>query len=135
MTDVDQFSISIQTLYIISLCTIKLSILLFYNRIFGIARPMFRYILLATGGVVIAYSVAGILGTVLQCIPLSNLWKPRSETPLRCIRFGTLVLTGTYVRSSDFLILDMYWILRQVFGSTYSQDASQGLLYPSIKQN
>lgn len=30
MTDVDQVIISIQTLYIISLCTIKLSILLFY---------------------------------------------------------------------------------------------------------
>ena len=73
-TDIDQMIVSIQTLYIVSLCTIKLSILLFYNRIFGVPRPMFRYILLATGAVVIAYSVAGMLGTILQCVPLSDLW-------------------------------------------------------------
>lgn len=108
MTDIDQVIVSTQTLYIISLCTIKLSVLLFYNRIFGVARPMFRYILLATSGVVIAYSVAGILGTVLQCVPLSNLWKPRSKDPLRCIRFGTLVLTmGVINIVTDITILSL----------------------------
>ena len=76
-TDIDQIIVSIQTLYISSLCTIKLSILLFYDRVFGVPRPMFRYILLAMGGVVIAYSVAGMLGTVLQWKPLSDLWYMR----------------------------------------------------------
>lgn len=100
--------VSIQTLYIISLCTIKLSILLFYNRIFGVPRPMFRYILLATGGVVIAYSVAGMLGTVLQCVPLSDLWKPPSKNPPVCIHFGAIVLTvGAINIVTDIIILSL----------------------------
>lgn len=108
MTDIDQISISVQALYITSLCTIKFSILLFYNRIFGVARPMFRYILLVKGGVVIAYSVAGILVTVLQCIPLSDLWKPSSKNPLRCIHFGTAVLTvGVINIVTDITILSL----------------------------
>lgn len=69
---------------------------------------MFRYILLVTGGAVIAYSVAAILATVLQCIPLSNLWKPRSKGPLGCIDFGTAVLTVGFINIvTDITILSL----------------------------
>ena len=39
------------------------------------------------------YSVAGILGTILQCVPPSDLWKPPSINPPMCIHFGALVIT------------------------------------------
>lgn len=108
MTDTDQIVVSIQTLYIISLCTIKLSILLFYDRIFGIPKPTFRYILMAMGGVVIAYGVAGMLGTVVQCIPQSNLWKPPSNNPPVCIHVGLLVVTvGVINIVTDITILSL----------------------------
>lgn len=107
-TDIDQITVSMQTLYIISLCTIKLSILLFYNRIFGVLRPMFRYILLAMGGVVIAYSVAGMLGTVLPCVPLSDLWEPPSNNPAVCINFGAAIFAvGVINIVTDIIILSL----------------------------
>lgn len=93
MTHMRQVIISTEALYGTSICNIKLSILFLYDRIFGIPKSMFRYILLAMGGFVIAYSVTGILGTILQCLPLSDLWKPPSDNPPVCIDFGTLVIT------------------------------------------
>ena len=87
---------------------IKLSVLLFYDRIFGIAKPNFRYILLITGGLVIAYGVAGVLGTIFQCVPLSDLWKPPSNHAPVCILFGRLVLTmGAVNIVTDIIILSL----------------------------
>ena len=71
VTDTEQVSLTAQTFHCISIGTIKLSILFFHDRIFGIPKPMFRSILLVTGGFVIAYIVAGILGILLQCVPES----------------------------------------------------------------
>ncbi|KAF6237601.1 hypothetical protein HO173_004491 [Letharia columbiana] len=100
--------VSTQVLYSISICTIKLSILFLYDRIFGIPKPMFRHILRAMGGFVIAYSVAGTLGTILQCVPLSDLWKPPSNGPPVCIDFGTLVITtGVLNIVTDITILSL----------------------------
>lgn len=70
--------------------TIKLSILNFYNRIFGVYQT-FRYILIVMGGFVVAYSIAGVLGTILQCMPMSSLWLP-GGSPFRCIHFSMLIL-------------------------------------------
>lgn len=100
--------VSTQALYGTSICTIMLSILFLCDRIFGIPKPMFRYGLLAIGGFVIAYSVTGILGTILQCIPLSDLWKPPSDNPPVCIDFGTLVITmGVVNIVTDVTILSL----------------------------
>ena len=105
---IDQIIVSMQTLYGINICIIKLSILLFYERIFGIPKPMFRYVLLEMGGFVIAYSLAGILGINLQCIPLSDLWTTPSNSPLACISFGTLVTTtGVINIVTDITILSL----------------------------
>lgn len=108
INDIDQIIVSMQTLYGISICIIKLSILLFYNRVFGIPKPMFRYILMAMGGFVIAYSLAGILGINLQCIPLSDLWITPSNSPPACISFGTIVITtGVINIVTDITILSL----------------------------
>ena len=120
MINVGQIVISIQAFYFISICTIKLSILLFYNRIFGIPEPMFRYILLAMGGFVAAYSVAGILGILgicLRCVPLSDLLEPPSNSPPVCVQIGTLVTTmGVVNIVTDITILSLpmplVWSLR-----------------------
>lgn len=56
----------------------------------------------------IAYGVAGILGTILQCVPLSDLWKPPSNRPPACINFGTLVITmGVLNIATDIIILSL----------------------------
>lgn len=96
-------------LYNTSLCIIKLSILFLYNRIFGIPKPMFRWLLLAMGGFVIAYGMAGILGYTLQCVPLSNLWKLPGNDPRACHTFSfTLVLIlGVINIVTDITILSL----------------------------
>lgn len=47
-------------------------------------------------------------GTILQCIPLSDLWKPPSDNPPVCIDFGTLVITmGVVNIVTDVTILSL----------------------------
>ena len=92
MTDMHQAVVSTQTIYCSSIGTIKLSILFFYHHIFSIPNSTFRCRLLVVGGLVMIYSVAGILGTILQCVPLSDLWKPPSINPPMCIHIGALTL-------------------------------------------
>lgn len=93
VTDMEQVVLSSQVLYCASLSTIKLAILLLYDRIFGFPKPMFRYLLLAVGGFVVAYGVAGVLGTILQCVSQRDLWKPTSYFPPICHFSKTLVFS------------------------------------------
>ncbi len=104
----EQLLLSTLLLYSTSLCIIKLSILFLYNRIFSIPKPIFRWILMAMGGFVIAYGMAGILGYTLQCVPLSNLWEPPSNNS-RCHTFSfTLVFTmGVINIVTDITILSL----------------------------
>ncbi|KAF6226425.1 hypothetical protein HO133_009291 [Letharia lupina] len=121
--------VSTQVLYSISICTIKLSILFLYDRIFGTPKPMFRHILRAMGGFVIAYGVAGTLGTILQCVPLSDLWKPPSNGPPVCIDFGTLVITmGVLNIVTDITILGLPIPLA---ASAYMENSSKMQPHPS----
>ena len=103
----EQLLLSTQLLYSTSLCIIKLSILFLYNRIFSVPKPMFRWILMAMGGFVIAYGMAGILGNTLQCVPLSNLWEPPSNDPREIFSF-TLVFTMSVINIvTDITILSL----------------------------
>lgn len=116
-TDIDQITMSTQVLYIISLCNIKFSILFFYDRIFGAPKPTFRYILLAMGCFVIAYGVAGVLGSILQCVPTSsNSWKPYSNSASLCIHFSLVFIMGVVNVVTDVGILSLpiplVWSLR-----------------------
>ena len=64
--------------------------------------------LLIMGGLVIAHGVTGILGTVFQCVPLSDLWKAPSSHPPVCIRFGHPVITMGLVNIlTDIIILSL----------------------------
>ena len=108
VTDMEQVLLTAQTFYCISIGTIKLSILFFYDRIFGILKPMFRSVALVTGGFVIAYIVAGILGILLQCVPLRVLWEPPNDDPPGCIRVSTLITTlGVVNIVTDIIILSL----------------------------
>ena len=113
----EQILVSIQTLYCCSISAIKLSVLLFYHRIFGNVQPMFSRALLIVGGFVIAYGLTAILATVFQCVPLSALWKPPSSNPPVCIHFGLLVVAvGVVNIGTDIAILSLpipiVWTLR-----------------------
>ena len=60
------------------------------------------------GGLVIAYGMAGVLGTVFQCVPLGDLWKPPSSHVPVCIRFGLLVIKMGIVNIlTDIIILSL----------------------------
>ena len=68
---------------------------------------MFRYILLAMGGFVIAYSIAGVLGTILQCVPPSVLLKS-GESSRVCINFRALITAMAVVNIvTDVIILSL----------------------------
>ena len=58
--------------YSVAIALIKISILLFYRRIFP-SRTLFLLSCIL-GAIVIVYNMAIILVTTLQCIPLENLW-------------------------------------------------------------
>lgn len=115
--NVDQITMATQVLYIISLCNIKFSILFFYDRIFGAPKPMVRYILLAMGCFVIAYGVAGVLGSVLQCVLLSSdSWKPYSNTASSCVHWSLVLALGLVNIVTDVAMLSLpmplVWSLR-----------------------
>lgn len=108
MTVMQQAVVSTQTIYCPSIGTIKLSIHFFYHRIFRIPSSTFRCRLLVVGGLVMIYSVAGIPGAILQCVPLSDLWKPPTINPPICIHFDALVITVGVVNAlTDFAILSL----------------------------
>lgn len=56
------------SLYWTLMCVVKLSILLLYLRIFTVSRA-FRVVTWVTGTLVVAYSVAGFIGTLAACKP------------------------------------------------------------------
>ncbi len=55
-----------------------------------------------------AHGVAGVLGTIFQCVPLSDLWKPQTSNPPVCIHFGLLVIAMGIVNIvTDIAILSL----------------------------
>ncbi len=56
------------SLYWTQMCAVKLSILLLYSRIFTVAYR-FRVMTWITAAIVVAYSVAGLVGTLALCKP------------------------------------------------------------------
>lgn len=67
-----QISFVTATLYFSVLTAIKISILLFYRRIFSTAN--FRLRLLLVGCAVVTWWFAGTLSTIVSCIPVHRLW-------------------------------------------------------------
>ncbi|KAJ5667373.1 hypothetical protein N7507_003237 [Penicillium longicatenatum] len=80
-------TVSLRTLYIegilltASLTVIKVSILLLYRRIF--VTPWFQITVWVYIGVLLAWGVAIIIVRLLCTNPISQIWDPKSVTPLR----------------------------------------------------
>ncbi|KAG7004638.1 hypothetical protein G7Y79_00024g055880 [Physcia stellaris] len=70
-------------LYGVSITAVKLSVLLFYRRVFSTAPFRRRIIVLAI--LVLAWFVVNNLLGAFQCIPVRKAWEP--EIPGRCINF------------------------------------------------
>ena len=68
-------------LYASALTTIKLSILIFYQRLFITTR--FKFVTSVVGGVVLAWWLAVILLQILQCRPTEAIWDV--SVPATCL--------------------------------------------------
>lgn len=73
-----------QLLYKVASVSTKISILVFYVRIFTTRN--FKIAASITGGVVIAYSVGSICATIWQCNPIAKSWN--KNLPGKCIQIG-----------------------------------------------
>ena len=62
-----------EILYYICVTLIKVSILLFYYRIFGVGKTFKRTVYVALG-VVVAWCIAIVLGSIFQCTPVQAAW-------------------------------------------------------------
>ena len=62
-----------QLLYYCAQTLIKLSLLLLYNRVFGVGRP-FRIALYVAGALTISWWLAAFIDTIFQCIPVQYSW-------------------------------------------------------------
>lgn len=67
-----------ETLHTTALAILKISVLLFYHRLFGIDRK-FTICLKLVAGLVIAWWLAIELTTILQCQPVARFWNYRLE--------------------------------------------------------
>lgn len=69
-----QTAMSIEITYLISTCTTKVSILLFYRRLGGAVSPKFRNCVYAAIAFVVAYCVCYLIMAFCHCRPLNAYW-------------------------------------------------------------
>lgn len=87
-------TIAYQVLYSICITLVKVSILLFYYRIFGV-RKAFRKIIIGALVLVTCWCIAIVLLNILQCIPVQAAWiRPYPHS--KCINNNTSLL-GTAI--------------------------------------
>ncbi|KAI4272273.1 MAG: hypothetical protein LQ337_005394 [Flavoplaca oasis] len=118
--NVQQFlklSYAFQLLYGSAITAIKLSILLFYARLFPkeSTSKTWRLCLYSLGVICIAFLVAGAPTTIFQCIPVSYMWT--REGSARCINEQAfLYFAQAYMVATDVAILSLpipvVWHLR-----------------------
>jgi hypothetical protein len=80
----NQLLLICEILYFSTIFTIKVSLLYLYRRIFP--QLWFRRALYAFGAFLVAMTLASLLVSLLQCIPLSKMWEPTK--PGRCVDYG-----------------------------------------------
>ncbi|KAM0171796.1 hypothetical protein ACHAPC_010956 [Botrytis cinerea] len=84
-----------QLLYKIASCFTKISICLFYLRIFP--SKNFRIATFVTIGIVVVYSIAAVSATIWSCNPIEKSWN--KALPGSCIQIGNVcVIACTVVR-------------------------------------
>ena len=59
-----------QIFYKVNICLTKISILLFYLRVFKVVR-WFKFLCWTVGGIILAFTVASVLASIFQCIPIA----------------------------------------------------------------
>ena len=67
-----------QILYKINICLTKISILLFYLRVFKVVQ-WFKYLCWGVAGIVLSFTVASVLVSVFQCIPIEFAYNKSIE--------------------------------------------------------
>jgi hypothetical protein len=65
---------AIEMTYLISTCTTKISILLFYRRLGGAVSVRFRYMVYAAIGFVVSYCICYVILACFHCRPLDAYW-------------------------------------------------------------
>lgn len=75
----------------------KISILIFYHRIFPI--KWLTIVSYAMGALVVSYNLAVIFVAAFQCIPLSSLWTGK---PAQCIDVSPPFLTLAYEYHTEY---------------------------------
>lgn len=92
-----------QILYFTNAVLTKASLLLLYYRIFGILRG-FRWVLWASGCLVIGYYIACVIVSIAGCSPVSKFWDP--SVPGKCINeIAFFRWNGVANMLLDFLVL------------------------------
>ena len=76
------------SLYTVAIATVKISVLLFYRRIFP--SPCFHIILRTVGGFIIFYSLVQVLLFIFQCRPVRGAWDPFVKA--ECVHVDKLFL-------------------------------------------
>jgi fatty-acid desaturase len=95
-----------ELLYLASVALTKISILLFYLRIFP--QKSLRKIIYFTIGLCIAYMIAFVLATALQCIPVRIAWEHwDGEHHGKCIDLNA----DAWCSAASNIILDLIVIL------------------------
>lgn len=87
-------TIAYQVLYSICITLVKISILLFYYRLFGV-RKTFKKVIVCALALVTCWCVAIVLLNILQCIPIQAAWI-RSYPHSKCINNNASLL-GTAI--------------------------------------
>ncbi|KAJ5816708.1 hypothetical protein N7447_008941 [Penicillium robsamsonii] len=96
---------AVQLLYFTNAVITKTSLLFLFYRIFGIIRG-FRWVLWATGFVVVAYFITCSVTSIVGCSPVSKAWNP--SQPGHCINVVAFFRwNGVGNMFLDFLVLSL----------------------------
>lgn len=99
---------AIQLLSLGTLTFTKVSILLFYRRIFR--GRLFDYLVLTLGAVVAAWGISFFFATLFECFPISQVWTTFYGQPRHCYQYLPMFY-GTAVSNMiiDFMIIALPW--------------------------
>ncbi|KAI0875611.1 50S ribosomal protein L36e [Hypoxylon argillaceum] len=105
ITLIVRFTWVTELLYFILLCFTKVSLLLFYLRVFP--SQMFQRVCYITMGVVVASGIAFTLGGIFYCTPVSYIWTGwTGETKGHCVNFNAFAWSHAVVS-----IVQDLWII------------------------
>ena len=101
-----------EVLYNVIIGCIKLSILLFYSRLFPTER--FRKVSLLVAALIVAWFLACTIVSIFECVPIDTFWEPKSER--RCVNLKQYILSNAVINIvTDLLLLilplPMIWSL------------------------